>query len=349
MTHVTQRLIRKLFAIAIPIAVVFACATAAAGTWPSDVTSITSSSTTAATVSGNLTSGKTIDLAFAANSSVACFPATEFVNFKGNHVLYATTIPPQSEMTITATPDDSSLDVSLYAYTMSATDFTHVPPNVPSAVACESSYDKKNDSNPGKAEKVKLVATTQGYNVVIGVAGVNNVKAGAFKLKVELVTKATVTSATLTPTAITANGNSSSTTGNLTSGGVIDLAWAANSSMACWPATENVNFNGNHVLYKINIPKQSEMTIKVAPSSQSLDLSLYAYTQAVGKTTVPPGVSSAVSCEAGYDQRTDNNPGVTESVKLIATTNSYDVIIGVAGANNTKSGAFTLTTEVKPR
>lgn len=314
----------------------------------SPVTTITVTPNGAATtMTGDLSSGKTMALTWAAKSSVACFPATEFVNFKGKHVMYGLSIPKQSELKVTVTPKNPSLDVNVYAYTIGSTDFTHVAPNVSTAVSCEAGYDQVTDSNPGKAESVKLNATTNPYNVVIGVAGPQGVTSGEYTLSVELKAATEVQSAKLTTTPMEVGRDVS---GDLSKGGVIDLAFAAKSSMACWPATENLNFTGNHVLYSLSLPKQTEMTITATPDSSSTDLSLYAYTvSSTGTAALPPDVSSAVSCEAGYDQKTDHNPGVAETVKLIATTNSYQVIVGVAGAGTTKSGTFKLKATTKAR
>jgi hypothetical protein len=325
---------------------VLAPTNADAGSWPSGVTTLSVTAGHTATTTGNLSSGKAIDLAWASESSVACFPATERTNFGGHHVFYAVSLPKNSELKITATPDDAKTDISLYAYTLGATRFD-APPKVSSVVSCEAGYDQVKDSNPGQAETVKLVATTNPYNVLIGVAGVKGTAAGGFGLKLELTSKETVSSATLTATPITVGQEVAS---NLDKGGVIDLAWAANSSMACFPATENVNFNGNHVLFTVDLPKQTEMTITATPDGKTTDLSVYAYTvSATGTPTLPPTVSSAVSCEAGYDQKNDSNPGVAETAKLIATTNPYKVVIGVAGAGATKSGAFKLKVTTKAR
>ena len=152
---------------------VHAPAPAAANTpaWPAAVSYFESTPNGTVEKKGNLSAGKTMDLQWAAQSSVACFPATEYDNFRGNHVLYATQIPKYSEMVITVTPDDPKTDVSLYAYEISTTDTTHVAPNLPSCVACEAGYDQKKDSNPGVTEAIKLNSTTHGYNVIIGVAG----------------------------------------------------------------------------------------------------------------------------------------------------------------------------------
>ena len=326
---------------------VHAPAPAAANTpaWPAAVSYFESTPNGTVEKKGNLSAGKTMDLQWAAQSSVACFPATEYDNFRGNHVLYATQIPKYSEMVITVTPDDPKTDVSLYAYEISTTDTTHVAPNLPSCVACEAGYDQVHDSNPGKPEKVKLVATNHPYNVVIGVAGAKGMLTGGYTLKIELKTKVEgPPSADVPPIALESKPNATvETTGKLESGGKFDLSFAANSSNACWPATENVNFNGNHVLYRTYIPPYSQMFIEAKPTDPKTDVSVYAMMISATDTKhYPPNMPSCVTCEAGYDQKKDSNPGVTEAIKLNSTTHGYNVIIGVAGAQGTSAGAYSL-------
>lgn len=325
--------------------------TALGGNWPTNVTSVTSTAGKTTSVKGKLEDGATVDLGWAAKSSVACFPATENNNFKGNHVFYGTQIPKQSVMKITVVPDDPKTDLSVYAYTVGSTTYDAIPPNVTSATSCEAGYDAQHDSNPGVSESVTLNATTNPYNVVIGVAGAKGVKTGGYTLKVELASASATASATLTPTVIASeSGKTVSVTGKLDTGGVIDLAWAANSAVACFPATENVNFNGNHNVYRTSLPKNSEMTVTVEPTDPSLDVSVYAYTvSSTDTTSIPPNVTSAVSCEASYDKSKDHNPGASESVKLIALGNPYNVFIGVAGAGASKTGAYKLKVQVTPR
>lgn len=318
--------------------------------WASSVTAIAVTAGTAASVSGDLSSGKTIGLTWAARSSVACFPATENVNFEGNHVLYSTQIPKDSKMKITLVPKSGAVDVNLYAYQVGTTTYS-TPPNIGSVTACEASYDQQKDSNPGVTESLELNATTNPYNVVIGVAGPKGITAGAYTLKVELESKTQVQSATLVPVVVDAvSGTPKEVTGKLENGGVVALDWAANSSMACFPATENVNFDGYHTLYQVKLPKNSDLYVTATPTDPKLDLSVYAYqVSATSTPAVPPNVSSATSCEAGYDQKKDANPGVAETLRLNSTTHEYNVIIGVAGAHGTKAGAFKLKLDIKPK
>lgn len=146
------------------------------------------------------------------------------------------------------------------------------------------------------------------------------------------------------------SGKTVTVAGDLAKGSrMTSLAWAAQSSMACFPATENVNFDGTHVLYATSLPKSSQMTVTVVPDDPKTDLSVYAYTIGTTNFSVPPTVTSCVSCEAGYDAKTDSNPGVSESVKLTAISNPYNVVIGVAGTKGVKTGTYKLKVEVKPR
>lgn len=128
----------------------------------------------------------------------------------------------------------------------------------------------------------------------------------------------------------------------LSSGQSIDLDWADESDVACFPGTENLNFDGNHVFFWFAQPEGSVLTVDVQPE-EGVDASVYAIQSAGERYEVPPNVVSAVTCESQYDAQTDSNPGEAESVVLTATTNGYDVLIGVAGAGGTTSGSVTLS------
>lgn len=300
-------------------------------------------------VDGDLAAGGVIPLTWASKSSIACFPATENDNFAGNHVLFNFSLPKHSVAKITATPVDATTDLSVYALQVGTSE-TKTPPVIASATTCEAGYDAKNDSNPGVAESVTVNATTNAYKVVVGVAGAKGVTTGKFKLSIELTSAQTVESAVLVPTPLTLTNGAVEVTGSLDKGGIIDLDWASNSSVACFPATENANFAGNHVLYTVALPKQTVLTATVTPKSSSTDVSVYLYqSSATSPSPVPPNVTSVTSCEAGYDAKHDSNPGVAETAKINSTTNAYNVLVGVAGAKGVTSGEFTLKLEAKPR
>lgn len=132
---------------------------------------------------------------------------------------------------------------------------------------------------------------------------------------------------------------------DLAAGSTIGLDWADESAVACFPGTENLNFDGSHVFYWFAQPENSILTVTATPED-GVDSSVYAI-QSADRYEVPPDVVAAVSCESGYDAQTDSNPGEADSVQLTATTNSYDVLIGVAGAGGTTSGTVTLTLELQ--
>ncbi len=329
------------------LALIPARAEADASAWPAGVTTTSAKAGAVVEVKGNLASGKTMDLAWAANSSVACFPATRFDAFRGNHVLYATSLPKESVFTITAVPDDPKTDLSVYAYTIGTTDFTHVPPNVPSVTSCEGGYDFTGKANPGASEKVTLNATTNPYNVVIGVAGAKGVVTGGYTLKLDLKSKQAGPTNVLSALPMQTNPNGTATvTGKLDDGAKVDLAFAAKSAVACWPATRDDGYNGNHVLYRTMIPAYSNMTITATPVGASGDIGVYAYMVGTSDSAqVPPNVSSVVTCEAASTA----GVGKPETVKLNSLNNPYAVYIGVVGSSGATAGAYKLDVEIKPK
>ena len=136
------------------------------------------------TIVVDLSDGQAIDLDWADESDVACFPGTENLNFDGNHVFFWYAQPEGSVLTVSIQPDDD-VDASVYAI-QSAGERYEVPPDVVSAVSCESGYDAQTDSNPGEAESVQLTATTVGYDVLIGVAGAGGTTSGTVTLSLSL-------------------------------------------------------------------------------------------------------------------------------------------------------------------
>ena len=305
---------------------------------------------------GNLADGEKIsDLSWAANSSVACFPATQNQKFSGNHVLYTTTIPKRSEMFIKVIPKNKNHNFSLYAYEVGVTN-DELPPNLNSCITCEADYkwDRKwRGKTQDHTRKVRLNAINNPYKVVIGVVGAEGLMEGDFTLEIELIggveesplmTKVEVTN-------IETKGAVTKTNGNLKTGTLItDLSWAANSSVACFPAIQNQKFSGNHVLYTTTIPKRSEMFIKVIPKNKNQNFSLYAYQVGVANEELPPNLNSCITCEADYkwDRKwRGKTQDHTRKVRLNAINRSYKIVIGVVGAEGLTEGDFELEIEIK--
>lgn len=158
--------------------------------WPANVTAVAAKANDSVTVSGDLSTGKSMeDLSWAANSSNACFPATQNAKFNGNHVLYATTLPPRSIITITVKPTDDAGNLSLYGYMMGNNEFMIVP-NLPSCITCEADH-KWDRPWKGKVQtserKIEFQNPTQNtYNIVIGVTSPKEAPGGTFTLKLKL-------------------------------------------------------------------------------------------------------------------------------------------------------------------
>lgn len=135
-------------------------------------------------------------------------------------------------------------------------------------------------------------------------------------------------------------------TGNLSTGEILDdLSWAWSSSMACFVEPGKSWFKGNHVFYQIDLPTQSTIDIYLNATNASDDIAIYAYSKGAGSTTIPPNITSCVSCEAAPSNSTPING--EKHLYLNATTNPYSVIIGVAGAESLTTGEFTITIDVE--
>ncbi len=137
---------------------------------------------------GNLNSGFIMPLQWAANSSVACFPATRFVEFQGNHLLYRVQLPAGANVKITVTPKNKKHRINLYALRLGAHNYDS-PPDITRAISCEASYPiyvgKPNYRVPAKAQSVEYMSVRKPYNILIGVAGAKGIMEGDFELKLE--------------------------------------------------------------------------------------------------------------------------------------------------------------------
>ena len=133
------------------------------------------------------------------------------------------------------------------------------------------------------------------------------------------------------------------------------LRWAERSSVACFPGTRFEQFNGNHVFYRILLPAASAMKVELVPKDGA-KINLYALRQGMRAQTVPPDVTSAISCEASYpiyanlaSGRRVQNKDTGRKIEYISVGSPYSILIGVAGAEGLTEGEFDLKIEIKPR
>ena len=304
------------------------------------------------TVSASLNSGEVMsDLRWASNSSVACFPATQNSKFTGKHVLHYFTIPPNSQVTVTVIPKDVNANLSIYGYQV-GTNNSATPPNLSSCTSCEAEH-KWDYAKSGKTQdhtrSIYFNSIKNSYNIFIGVAGSDGLATGDYELKIDLKSKVENTNkqeALKLYSAPIEKGKTLAYAGDLKDGCIIqDLSFAANSSVACFPATQNSKFTGNHVFYVTEIPKYSKMYITLIPDDKNANMSLYAYQDGTTKTVYPPELNSCVTCEASHKwdrpvkgKKQDH----TRTVYLNAINNPYRVVIGVAGADGLVTGGFTI-------
>jgi hypothetical protein len=157
--------------------------------WSQEINIIESKGNDSVMVSGDLSKGKLInDLTWASSSSNACFVATQNTKYRGNHVFYATTIPPHSIMNISVIPDDQKADMSMYAYMMGTSDY-YVVPDLPQCITCEADYKwDGNWKNRVQTHERKVEfnnPTDNTYHIVIGVAAPKGMTTGTFQVKVK--------------------------------------------------------------------------------------------------------------------------------------------------------------------
>ena len=162
----------------------------------------------------------------------------------------------------------------------------------------------------------------------------------------------------VTPITMPAGATAGEISGNINEGKKIALGWAERSSVACFPGTRFEMFNGNHVFYRITLPAASEINITVEPKDGK-SINLYALRQGVAANaqTVPPDVTSAISCEASYPiyanlpggRTVKNKDSGIRKVSFISVRSPYSILIGIAGARGLTEGDYKMKVEIKSR
>ncbi len=329
------------------------------GQVPDNVQEIKATPNKVTTYSDNLKNGfKMADLDWADNSSVACFPGTQNSKFRGNHRLHMFEIPKYSEVTVKLIPKDKSANFSLYGYQVGTTNYS-TPPNLSSCVSCEADhkwdYPKKGKTQD-HTRSIWFNSTTNSYNIFVGVTGPEGLTEGDYTIEIDLKSRVENTDAQqpLKKYGFEVEvGKKLSYSGDLKDGcKIIDLSWAASSSNACWPATQNLKFNGNHIFFVTELPRYADMEIKLIPSDPKQNMSLYAYQDGTTSNAYPPELARCVSCEADHKwdrPKKGKTQDHTRTVKLNSINNPYRVVIGIAGAEGLTSGSFIIEVTVRSK
>jgi hypothetical protein len=320
--------------------------------FPSTVTTIDAVPNQITSVTGDLSSGFFMeDLSWASTSSNACFPATQNSKFSGKHVLYGFVIPPYSEVTVKVIPKDKNANFSIYGYQVGTSNFSVVP-NLTTCIACEADH-KWDYPKVGKTQdhtrSIWFNSTTESYNIFVGVTGADGLYEGDYTLEIDLVSKVTDNEEQQPLKMYTAKsekGKILSYKGNLADGVKIhDLSWASNSSVACFPGTQNSKFTGNHIIYITEIPANSVMDITVVPDDKTANMSIYTYMVGLNNTAMVPNLTSCITCEAEFKwdyPKYGKTQDHTRTVSLNSDHSAYRVVIGVAGAEGLTTGTFVL-------
>ncbi len=325
--------------------------------FPQGVISIDAKPNQITSFSGNLSNGFFMEnLRWASTSSNACFPATQNKKFTGKHVLHGFSIPEYSEVFITVIPKDKNANFSIYGYQVGTNRYPIVP-NLDRCVSCEAEHKwdyKKRGKTQDHTRTIRFNSTTNPYNIFIGVTGADGLDHGEYTLEINLKSRVKNTS-TQKPlkmySAKSEKGKTLAYRGDLAEGVKIhDLSWASNSSNACFPATQNKKFTGNHIIFVSEIPTYSKMKITVVPDDKNANMSIYAYMVGLNSNAMVPNLSSCITCEADHKwdyKKRGKTQDHTRSVSLNATTRGYKVVIGVAGADGLDKGSFVLKIKVE--
>ena len=329
------------------------------GQFPSQVKNVDVQPNAVTEYSGDLSDGAFIeDLSWADRSSTACWPGTQNAKFRGHHVLHGFSIPPYSELTVTLIPKNKNANFSLYGYQVGANNFV-VPPQMTSCVSCEADHKwdrPRRGQTQDHTRSIFFNAIKNPYNIVVAAVGGEGQTSGAYTLKFDLKSRVIDTrpqDALKIYAAEARKGETVAYKGDLADGTVIrSLDWADNSSVACFPGTQNKKFNGHHVFFVTEIPRYSVMDITLIPDDKNSNFSLYAYQDGTTSKAFPPELHSCVSCEADHKwdyPKRGKTQDHTRSVSLNAVNNPYRVVIGVAGAEGLKQGGFRIQIATKSR
>lgn len=183
---------RKFRCIAVLALAVFMPLAAAAQkktSWPKEVTMIASRGNETVSAEGDLAAGSMMeDISWAWNSSNACFPGTQSLKFRGNHVFFATVTLPRSITHISVKPADENADLSIYAYRIGAQEYSLVP-DLPRSITCEADH-KWDRPWKGKVQTSERKVEFQNpgpntYNILIGVTGPKGATSGKFKVEIK--------------------------------------------------------------------------------------------------------------------------------------------------------------------
>lgn len=148
------------------------------------------------------------------------------------------------------------------------------------------------------------------------------------------------------------SNDTASAEGDLSSGKTMDdLSWASSSSNACFPATQNEKFRGNHVFFATTIPARSIVTVSVTPTAESTNLSLYAYMMGADSYDIVPDLARCITCEADHKWDRPWKGKVQTSERHVEfqnpTQNTYNIFIGVSAPTGGTSGKFKVEVKTK--
>lgn len=326
-------------------------------TWPSFVETVGPTDEESGPIIGSIDDGTCTNLDWMSESDIACVPATQFEAFEGSHRYFALgePLPPRSELTIRLT-EASDDDLNLYGYQIGETRYP-VPPAVSSVIACEVDGDPRGPTTAAQEIHFSNPSETNAYNVFFGVGGPAGVTTGDYEIEIDLRTAVThcpgsldrPTSYDAWPSTLVPLGDEP-VSGDLADGGCLNLEFADDSDVACFPAPDFSAYEGNVVEYLLDdlITPGQEVTVTVTPEP-GVDVNVFGYLVGDDNVIVPPHVPSVLACEATPAPRRLTGPGAVEAltfVNPVSNPGSYRIYFGVAGPAGVTSGGYEIAVSV---
>ncbi|MFK7899233.1 MAG: hypothetical protein AB8B61_00605 [Cyclobacteriaceae bacterium] len=263
-----------------------------------------------------------------------CWKTTNKELFNGTHLLYAVKLPAHAKITISVKAD---IDVSLYGYTMTNTEFI-IPPALPMEMECQSSVKVGNEFDD--AEEITFETQDVSRNLVIGVCGTKETKVGDVHIRFILRNTMVKDKKPTVYKLETIKGQKTGYKGDISLGTLMPLDWATLPSTNCFSINQINEFDGNHIYYLLDIPGNTQAKITVNSLSKKR-INIFGFTGHNG-VSLPPKIDKVSSCRAAYSSFGDTSK---QSITLV-TKQPDKVLIAVAGAKGAQSGKYHLIVEI---
>lgn len=281
---------------------------------------------------GDIADGKEIPLEWATAAKVNCFPAEQDDHFRGRHVFYTLELPNHAELVVRLRDSRNINLYGIYGY-----DGKSLPPGITTCNSCESSYS---DDSP---QVLRFSTTDQSTSILIGVAGLSGILSGEYGLDLHFIDRRPedlridddkIAKVYAMKTEL---GKAFATSGDVSAGKRIPLAWAETEGVNCFSASQAEAYRGHHVFYQLEMPAHARLLVKI--QSQA-NVNLYALSGVDGNA-LPPAIEQSEGCESAFIAEDG-----WKRLTVVSGESPRKVLLGVAGARNVTAGAYKMIVQL---